>query len=351
MRFDKKVSRRRVSATATQVLACVAVGSWLAACSSASSDDPEWVATIDGAPVTMAEVEDVLGDDLAQMDQEYRRQRHQLVEAGLDRAIRDRLLEEEAAARGLSVDEVIAAETRGLAVSDADVAAFYEQNRAALGGGSLEEWSPRIRQFMEENRQQSALNDLGARLAQGKDVVVLLDPYRVELNNEGSPIFGPANAPVTLTEFSDFECPYCGQFFPTLKRLAETYGDDLKVVYRQYPLDTHAHAWKAAEASLCAHDQDRFWEMHDLMFEEQGTLGVESLIEKAERLGLDVGQFRACLDSGRHAEQIRRDMREANRIGVDGTPAVFVNGIPAPGGAAPYEVLAELIDDELGRGG
>ena len=336
-----------------RVAASVLVGlvaiSWLAGCSADPSGDREVLATIDGEPVRMAELDELVADQLAQMDRQYRRERQQLIEAGLDRVIRDRLVEAEAAKRGISSEELMAAQTGEVQVTDEEIAIWYQRNQAALGGRSLEELYPRIRDFLEENARQQALNEFAARLQEGREVVILLEPLRVDLNNEGSPALGPDDAPVTLVEFSDFECPYCGSFFTTLKRLEENYGDQLRVVYRQYPLETHPNAFKAAEASLCAHEQGRFWEMHDLMFTEQDRLDVESLKQKADRLGLDREEFDACLDSGRYAEQIRRDAREGDRIGIGGTPAIFVNGIPLQGGAVPYEVAAEVIDEELRR--
>jgi protein-disulfide isomerase len=162
---------------------------------------------------------------------------------------------------------------------------------------------------------------------------------------------GPEDAPVTLVEFSDFECPYCAQFYRTLKQLAENYSGRLRVVYRQFPIRTHPNAYAAAEASLCAHDQGEFWAMHDVMFEDQDNLDPTSLREKAERIGLDLEQYDTCLASERHAERIDRDRREARRLGVDGTPAIFVNGVPLAVGAPAYSVAARAIDEELSRAG
>jgi protein-disulfide isomerase len=339
-----------------------AIGRWSAAfllfgaallgCSSGSGQEPEVLATVDGEPVTMADVEAIAGDELARMELDYNKRRRQLVEAALRRALRDRLLEREAAAQGLSLDEFVAQELEGKTdVSDAEVEGWYRQNQAALGGRALEELREPIREFLSEQKRQGVLNALGQRLREGVEIVILLEPLRVELNNEGAPALGPSDAPVTLVEFSDFECPFCGQFFQTMKRLKETYGDQLRVVYRQFPLEMHSNSFKAAEASLCADEQGRFWEMHDLLFSEQDRLDVESLKEKADRIGLDRAAFDECLDSGRQVERIRRDVQEGSRLGVQGTPALFLNGIPLSGGAIPYTVVAEAIDAELQRVG
>ena len=341
---------RPSSPVAAVTLTCLLAAPWLAGCAADGSCDRQVLATIDGEPIELADLDELIGDQLSQMDMQHRTQRQQLIEAALDRVIRDRLLEAEAAERGIGVDELVAAEGAG-EVTDEEISAWYARNQAALGGRALEELYPRIREFLEENQRQMGLNEFAARLEEEREVVILLDPLRVDLSNEGAPSLGPEDAPVTLVEFSDFECPYCGVFFRTLKRLEEDYGDQLRVVYRQYPLDTHPNAFKAAEASLCAHEQGRFWELHDLMFTEQDQLDVASLKEKAERLGLDREAFDSCLDSGRYAEQILADMREGDRLGVEGTPAVYVNGIPLQGGAVPYQAAVEVIDDDLSRAG
>ena len=309
------------------------------------------MATIDGEAVVMSDLNELIGDQLSSMDVQYRTQRQQLLEAGLDRVIRDRLLEDEAAQRGMSLDELMASEGGGAEVTDEQIQVWYQQNQSALGGRSPEELYPRIKEFLEQNQRQAALNDLASQLREGREVNILVEPLRFELANEGSPALGPSDAPVTLTEFSDFECPYCSRFFLTLKRLKEDYGDQLRVVYRQFPIDTHPSAYGAAVASLCADEQGAFWEMHDLMFREQEQLDLESLKEKADRLGLDRASFDACLASDRFQDQIQADMREANSLGVDGTPAIFINGIPLPGGAVSYQAAVEAIDEELRRSG
>ncbi len=331
--------------------AFIAVTVGPAGCASGGSADDEVLATIDGEAVVMSDLDELIGDQLSSMDIQYRKQRQQLLEAGLDRVIRDRLLEDEAAQRGVTFEELMAAEGGATEVTDEQIRVWYQQNESALGGRSLEELYPRIKEFLEQNQRQTALNGLASQLREARDVEVLLEPLRFELDNEGSPALGPDDAPVTLTEFSDFECPYCGRFFQTLKRLKENYGDQLRVVFRQYPLDNHPNAYGAAVASLCADQQGAFWEMHDLMFREQEQLDIESLKEKADRLGLDRASFDVCLASDRFQDQIQADMREANRLGVDGTPAIFVNGIPLAGGAVPYQAAVEAIDEELRRAG
>ena len=129
----------------------------------------------------------------------------------------------------------------------------------------------------------------------------------VVVETEGHPSRGPGNAPVTLLEFSDFECPFCARLLPTMERLKEKYGENVRWVFRQFPLGIHPNAQKAAEASLCANDQGRFWKMHDLLFERPVALSETDLVAKATRLDLDMVEFRNCLETGQHVERVLRE--------------------------------------------
>ncbi|UCF20671.1 MAG: thioredoxin domain-containing protein [Gemmatimonadota bacterium] len=352
----ERLSRQRITVTAA-ILACGLAGVGLGACAGGegvedAGDADEVLATIDGSPVTMADIDEQIGERLEQLEYQYRSQRHDLIESTLQSVVRDRLLEGEAAARGITKDELVANEIDArVQVTESEITNWYNANQARLGGRSLEQLYPRIREFLESSKRDQILERFTNDLAGDKEISFFLEPFRVVLNNEGSPALGPADAPVTVVEFSDFECPFCRRFKPIVHELRENYGDQVRIVYRQYPLDIHPRAFKAAEAALCAHEQDKFWDMHDLLFDEQDSLDVESLKEKAGRLGLAQAEFDSCLDSGRHAERIRRDLQEGAAVGVDGTPAIFVNGVPVPGGAVPYATLAAYIDAELAREG
>jgi len=314
------------------------------------SDSTAVLATIDGKDITMEDVRARAGDDLDRMEIGYQRARSELIGNTLDAILNDRVLLAAARKEGKSVEQLIAAQAGpSLNPTDADVAGWYEENKARLGGRTLDQLRPQIADYLRQQRHDEAREKLRERLEKKRKVAVYFQPYRVPLNNEGAPALGPADAPVTMTEFSDFQCPYCGQFFPTLKQLEKNFGNDLRIVYRQFPLNIHPNAQKAAEASLCAQDQGKFWEMHDLMFQEQDKLSVADLKEKAARLGMNQQEFDSCLDSGKHVRRIREDEKEGNRLGVDGTPAFFLNGVPLPGGAVPYDVAAKAIQEAIDR--
>jgi protein-disulfide isomerase len=151
---------------------------------------------------------------------------------------------------------------------------------------------------------------------------------------------GPAEAPVTLVEYGDYECPYCGEAYPVVKALQKRLGDQMRFVFRNFPLaQAHPHAEHAAEAAEAAGAQGKFWEMHDLLYENQDALEDEDLVRYARALHLDVPRFVKEMESGAHLERVREDFRSGVRSGVNGTPSFFINGARHDG---PFD-LASLL--------
>ena len=179
-----------------------------------------------------------------------------------------------------------------------------------------------------------------------------IGPYRMDIDIAGEPSKGPEDAPVTIVEFSDFQCPFCSRVLPTLRQVEQNYGDRVRLVFKQFPLrNLHPDAQKAAEASLCAHDQGKFWQMHDAMFADQSGLGVPGLEAKASRRsGSTPRSSPSASRPGRYAAAVQEDLDQGGEAGVSGTPAMFVNG-RFVSGAVPYEQIAQVIEDELGRQG
>lgn len=169
---------------------------------------------------------------------------------------------------------------------------------------------------------------------------------RAEVSADDDPVKGPNSAKVTIIEFSDFQCPFCGRAQATLNQIQDTYGDDVKFVFRDFPLGFHENAQKSAEAAECAHEQGKFWEYHDLLFENQEALAVTDLKGYAAELDLDTKQFNECLDSGKYEEEVKSDMDDGIAAGVKGTPAFFINGRSIVG-AQPFANFKKVIDEEL----
>jgi protein-disulfide isomerase len=170
--------------------------------------------------------------------------------------------------------------------------------------------------------------------------------YRIDI--KGAPSKGAKDALVTIVAFSDFQCPFCARVGPTIDQLMEKYKDKLRVVWRNLPLAFHNHAKPAAIAAMAAHRQGKFWPMHDLLYRNQQNLTSEDIERHAKKIGLNMEKFKASIADEKIAKQVEADMALADKVGVRGTPAFFINGVFHPG-ARPYDVFAEWIDDELAK--
>lgn len=176
------------------------------------------------------------------------------------------------------------------------------------------------------------------------------DPNRrYAVDTSGSPVKGDPDAKLAIVEFSDFQCPFCGRVKPTLEQIEKQYGDQVRIVFKHLPLSIHPKAPAAHAAAEAAHRQGKFWEMHDLIFENQREMSEEKYLEYAAQIGLDMEEFKADLASEQVKKKVEADMAEASKLGVTGTPAFFVNG-RFVSGAQPFSTFQTLIDEELGKG-
>ncbi len=168
-----------------------------------------------------------------------------------------------------------------------------------------------------------------------------------DLVSDNDHMRGSPNALVTIVEFSDFECPYCGGFHPTLKRVLNEFPDQVRLIYKHFPLDSiHAQARPAALASECAGEQNMFWEFADGLFADQSLLGNTLYKNIAQDLGLNMDQFNSCFSSGKYADKVEADYQQGLSIGVKGTPGGLINN-QVLGGALPYENLKSLVEGFL----
>ena len=165
---------------------------------------------------------------------------------------------------------------------------------------------------------------------------------------DDDPIYGPDDAPITIIEFSDYECPYCRRFhIEVFPLLLANYGEQIRFVFRDFPLSSmHVNAISAAQAANCAGEQDKYWEYQDVMFSWAYGLGETAYLQYAQDIDLDESEFTECLESGRYEEEIMADYQFAAQLGIRSTPTFFVNGIPLVG-AQPFDVFQDLIDKEL----
>jgi predicted DsbA family dithiol-disulfide isomerase len=317
---------------------------------------PETAATIAGEPISGAEVREAARKELErlestriQFEAALERDRAIAVQRALAQIAEDRLLQREADKRGLTVKKLLETEIDPLVKPPTDeiVQKFYEANKSRITG-SLADNSASIQELLRRQERQQVMDLFLARLAKDHAFTSYLGPKRESVAlTPGLPVKGPANAPVTIIEFGDFECPYCGRLAPVLNEILKTYEGRVRVVFRQFPvIEAHPRALKAAEASLCAHEQGKFWAMHDAMFQDQQALEVSALKEKAASIGLDSARFNQCLDTGKHVPVIRGDMAESEKLKIAGTPTLFINGRRMVGEQSAAS-LSNIIDEEL----
>jgi protein-disulfide isomerase len=326
----------------------------LFACSAAPAQQNDAAARIGNRTVTTKELDDRWRADDPASQADATQKLYDGRRAALDAIIADTLLSEAAKKKGMTADayEVEEVGKRVKPVTDAEVTTFYQANVNQMQGRPLEVMAPAISRYLTEQRRLEARQTLIAELRKaGPDVRVLIDAPRREVEIETTdPSLGRSSAPVTLIEFSDFQCPFCQRVAPTLKKIRDTYGDKVRIVWKDFPLtQIHPQAFKAGEAAHCAGDQGKYWEYHDRLFANQGSLQPDDLKKHATDLGLDASAFNACLDTSKHGERVRDGVAQGQRLGVNSTPTIYINGRMLSG-AQPYETFVSVIDEELSRG-
>jgi predicted DsbA family dithiol-disulfide isomerase len=314
-------------------------------------------AVVNGQAISKQELEkaaagELKGLELRRLQQEsaLAQEKQEILTKALEELVADKLIEADAAKQKKTKAQLLESEVDSNVEtpSNAEVEAFYEANKERIPIPK-EQALPQVKQYMVERSRARFREMLVTRLKKEYGYRSYLEPLRAQITTAGFPTRGQANAPVTIVEFSDFECPYCGGLYPTLKQVEKNYPQQVRIVYRQFPLNNlHPHAQKAAEASLCANEQQKFWEFHDSMFSNQRELSIPDLKQRAVDLKLDTAAFNQCLESGKHAAAILADIEEGSRNGVSGTPALFINGRLLSGNQ-PYSEIKDVIDDEIQR--
>ena len=312
----------------------------------ASADSPnKVVALLDGEPITDDDLD--IKSELMKLEQEA----YQVRQDALDRVVAMRLLEKEASKNGMRVDELLEAvvDSKIPEPNPAEVRAYYERRKSRLRK-PFEEVREQVEAMVRNTNLQRARNDYVARLRRGAELELRIAPPRLSVNVENAHGRGPEDAPITLVEFSDFQCPFCKSVQPTLEELFEEYDGKLRWVFKDLPLTRlHPGAVRAAEAARCAGEQDKFWEYRDALFAlRRVTDDVYPGVAKS--LELDYAAWETCVDSGKYVAAVEADRDEAAGLGISGTPAFLVNGILISG-ARPKESFTRVIEAELLRGG
>jgi protein-disulfide isomerase len=309
----------------------------------------------DGAKVAEVDHRAILASDLQKYaGRELSLQRenlYKLEKQKLEEYISAFLLTQEAKKRGVSVEAVLDQEVNSkiLPVGDDEIDVFYKSNKARIAV-DLDKVREQIRSYLRNQKIQAQKALFFESLRSKAKVVTYLKPppvFRAELSLAGEPFKGSETAPVTIVKFEDFHCPFCKQVQPTFNELLSRYNGKVKLVHKDLPLESlHPQARQAAEAARCAYEQGKFWEYHDKLYANSPKASADDLKSYAKEVGLNVDSFERCFASGKYKAVVQQDLNEGARLGLTGTPTLFINGREISGNQ-PLEAFEAIIDDEL----
>lgn len=302
------------------------------------------VAVVDGQKIT----EDDLAPYVAGQLRPIREQEYQIKKKALDTLIGQRIVEAEAKKKGLTTEKFLEQEVDAKVPepTDAEINAIYLVQREQIGR-PFEEVKGQLQQSLKKAKVAQARQDYSNKLREQAKVSVLMTPPRTQVGFDPARVRGNTKAKVMIVEFSDFQCPFCGQVQSTLKNVLTKHRDTVALAFRDMPVSQiHPQAMGAAQAARCAGEQGKFWEYHDLLFADQGGLDKPGLTTKAQKLQLDEKQFDACISNEKYKAQIQQDSQEGMRAGVSGTPGFFINGVFISG-AQPEATFEKLIEEQL----
>ncbi len=340
-RFRSSLVALALLATLIMSTSCRSLGS----SNAVDSEEDPVVATIGDDAIVRSSVDRYLKDNWFAEQSEDTSTLYELRRDGLQAMIDQWIVENAAEEAGVTVAEFMQAQVAALpAITDEEIDAFHEANKSQISGSDdLDEIRLAIREYLKEEDPERVMESLRAATR----AQILLEPPRWNIAPIGASR-GPEDAPITIIEFSDYQCPFCRRAESTLAELEELYPGKLRFVYRHLPLDGHPQARPAAEAAVCAEAQDKFWEFHEVVFANQRALSAEQLRGYAEQVGIDLAAFDTCIGEDATKGRIEADIATAREAGTSATPTFFVNGRLVRG-ARPASEFQKLIDEELER--
>ena len=302
-------------------------------------------ATVNGRNITSADIEENLLPLIASVQEEV----YLLRKQDVDTKINDILLNGEAQKRGVTARAVIDAEvgSKTPVITEAQAQEFYNKNKERIGG-DFPNLKYQIIQYLQGQEQQKLERAFVERLRNGASVQTFVTPPTppvFQIATDDQPAKGKEGAAVTVVEFTDYQCPSCAATHPVLEKLIAEYGDRVRFVVRDFPLNMHPEARKAAEAAEAARAQGKYWDFTAILFRNQSQLKPEQLKQYAQVLGLDRAKFDAALDNGTFAEKVERDLIDGQKFGISGTPTFFVNGRRTKD--ITYDTLKAAIEEAL----
>ena len=313
----------------------------------AAAQTPETVvATVNNIEITQKQVDDSVAAQIYPLQQQL----YAIRKAALENLITTKVLESEAASRGLSIADLRQQLTVGeVNVTHAQVEDAYKQNASFFATMSPDEARERLRLDLENQARMKHYRAALAVLRKKWNITVNFSPpvFVSELDDGLSPVKGATNPVITIVEFSDFECPFCRQVQSALKQTLEKYDREVRLVFKHLPLEGHRNSLPAARAAYCAAEQDRFWQFHDALF-AAGNLSPPDLDGIASELGLGLAKFQECVASERSRAAVVKDIEAARLLRIESTPSFVVNGKVIQG-ALSFADLQKIIEQELSQ--
>jgi protein-disulfide isomerase len=345
LRYERQQEEAQKLAQRLRAAAQVKVLAQPTAPPATSADRARVLATVNDKKITMGDIEDSLRPLIFNVQEQVYALRKQDIEL----KVNDTLLAQEAQKKGVTTRALLDAEISAKvpAVTEAQAQTFYNENKDRISG-EFAELKTQIIQYIKEQKEQEATRAYAEQLRRASTVQVNLtapESPAFAIATDDQPVKGNAKALVTIIEFTDFECPSCAQQHPVLERIMSEFGDRVRLVVRDFPLSQHANARKAAEAAEAAREQGKYWEYVSVLFRNQSALGVDKLREYATQVGLDRTKFDASLDSGKFTEKVQRDLLDGRKLGINGTPTLYVNGKRISNNS--YESMKSAIEAAL----
>ncbi len=318
----------------------------------AETTAPTVVASWSGGQIMSSELDESISTELTKLKAEYVSSSHEARKNGLDALLGEKVLEAEAKKRGIDgVEALLKAEINDKIAepTEDEVSAFYTVMARRMGGRSLDEVRPaivgEIKRRATAERFETFMTEMRTAYAV-KTSLPSPEMPRILVSADDDPFIGPEDAPITIIQFAEFQCPYCGRAKEVIDQLMERYEGKIKMVYRDFPLSFHDRAIPAAIAANCAGVQGQYWPMFDALMSNQRALTDADLTSHATKLGLDLDAWNTCREDPSQAAEVQKDFEDGSKAGVQGTPAFFINGIFL-NGAVPLEQFTTIIDAEL----
>lgn len=341
------------------MFAVVAVTIFVIACNKDAQSKPnfifkpapskEVVASMGGQPILEKELVKGIESDLYEAELKV----YEIKYAKLQSMLLEKFMNQDPDKKNLTNDEFLDKHiAKNVKITDAQVEAFIKERQIPKDQINPEIKARIVEYLTVESKKVAVDNWIAAKTKKTPVEIYIQKPSlpMFEVNVGAAPFKGSSDAKVTIVEFSDFQCPFCSKGAQVLSAIEKKYGNKVKIAFKHYPLPFHAQARIAAEASMCANEQDSklFWKMHDAMFADQSKLDKDNLVATAKKAGVKEAEFKACLDSGKYKAKIDADVAEGATLGLKSTPTFFING-KLISGAQPLEVFSEVIDSELAK--